>query len=335
MKKCEFSIMLYALLSSFFVMAQTGPTGVWQSNLDTGAGEKLSLQFVINKLTGGAYSITVHYVDQGTVKNLSATSVSFEDRKLAFNVEDLGGSYSGTLDNKTITGEWRRGNNAVPMILTPYKRPEPSSRDIAKVLGHWVGKVTYPDGLLITGVCRFEKTAGGKLAGFANSPDSGGVDTPITDILIEGNQLRFRIPAIQAEYTGELTPEGIVGNLRAPGNYESAWNMVKGEYRPSIIRLDIPSEEMKKLLGRWVGKLGTVSVVFRFEQNSGGESTGFIDIPEQNVKGMRIFKASLIDGSLFLKTMGMEYTGKMAGSKIDGAVTPMGQNPIPLVLIKE
>jgi hypothetical protein len=335
MKNSICFLLLSLFISGFPLIAQTGPAGVWQGDLDLGAEQKLRLQLVINKLRGGTYGISVYYMDQGAVKNPNATSVNFEAGKLSFSVDDLGGSYSGTLENKTITGEWRQGGNSIPMLLTPYKRSEPGSRDIAGVLGHWVGKVTYLDGLVLSLVCRFEKTEDNKLALFIDAPEMGGAVLPTADLMIEFNRINFRIPAIQAEYTGELTPEGIVGSLRAPGNYESDWNMVRGEYRPSIIRLDIPSEDMKKLQGRWAGRLGPVSVIFRFEHNVNGAGSIFVNFQEQDSKGIRVMKASLADGSLFLKFPGMEYTGKITGNSIDGTLTPLDQDPIPLVMTKE
>jgi hypothetical protein len=305
------AILLFVFASVVPVMAQTGLAGVWQGVLETGAGQKINLQLVINKLAGGAYGVTVHYVDRGTVKDLSATSVSCKDGKLAFNVDSLGGSYFGTLSNKTIAGEWRQGWKAVPMVLTPYKRPELNNRDMERFLGQWIGDLTYPNGLDLTFVCRFEKTEDGKLVLFMSTPDMGGNEVLISDLLVEGNRLNFKMPGVQLEYAGELTPEGIVGKMRAPDNNETDFNLVRGEYRTAVIRLDITAEEMKKLSGRWVGSLGTISVIFRFEKDSQGNSVIFLDIPERGMTGGRIVKASITNDTLHLAMPGTEYTGKI------------------------
>jgi hypothetical protein len=337
MKKPIQIILFCIFIISSTVMAQTGPTGVWQSDLDTGTGEKLNLQFVINKLADGAYGITVHYMNRGIVKNLSATSVSFEDGKLAFNVEDLGGSFSGTLDNKTITGEWRQGDRAFPMVISPFKRRQPAGGDMDRLLGEWVSVGPNADGFVTAIICRFEKTADEELIGFVDFPDAGVFKSPIADIWIDKNQLRFRFPLIQAEITGELTSESIVGSMASPGEEAEVIELVKGKkYRPSVIKLDLHAEEMKKLLGRWVARLGPVTIIFRFEQNPGGESAVFVDVPEQNVKGMRIYKASFVDNTLFMEGLGVEYTGTLSGNTISGTMKAMGQpNPFPLVVTKE
>ena len=91
---------------------------------------------------------------------------------------------------------------------------------------------------------------------------------------------------------------------------------------------------MTKLLGRWRGSLGTVTPVFRFERNAAGKNEIYIDIPQQNVKSVPVLKVSLVDGSLLLKIVGGEYTGKLEGNKINGTLKAQGQN-IPLSLTKE
>ena len=325
------------LVLSGSVMAQTGPAGVWQSDLDTGTGQKLNLQIVINKLAGGAYGITVHYMEQGAVKNLTATSVSFEDGKLAFTVEDLDGSYSGTLENKTITGNWQQSSKAVPMVLTPFKRSRPASQDMDRLLGEWVGMGPDSDGFVVGIICRFEKTGDGELVGFVDFPDSGVFESQIAEIWIDGNQLRFRFPLIQAEVTGELTSDSIVGNMMIPGEEAEAIELTKGgKYEPSVVRLDLTAEAMKQLQGRWIARLGPVTIIFRFEQNPSGKSAVFVDVPEQNVNGMRIYEASFVDNTLSMKGIGVEYTGILSGNTISGTMTAMGQaGPFPVTVTKE
>ena len=93
---------------------------------------------------------------------------------------------------------------------------------------------------------------------------------------------------------------------------------------------------MKMLQGRWSANLGPVTIIFRFEQNPGEEIAGFVDVPEYGVNGMRIYKASLANGELFLKGLGVEYTGTLSGNTISGTMTAMGQpNPFPVVVTKE
>ena len=89
-----------------------------------------------------------------------------------------------------------------------------------------------------------------------------------------------------------------------------------------VVAIDLAAEE--------------VTIAFRFEQNADGSSSGFIDVPEYNVQGMRIYKASLVHGKLSLKALGAEYTGTLSGNTLSGTMTAMGQpGPFPVTVTKE
>ena len=322
MKKVICFLLLSLLVSSCPLLAQTGPTGVWQGDLDMGAGKTLNLQFVVTKLAGGAYGITVHYMDQGVVKNLSATSVRFEGSKLSFSVDDLGGSYSGILANKTITGKWFQDGKSIDMILAPFKRSAPGSQEAAKLLGQWASINTTREGLPLRTVYRFRKADNGSLTGFIDYPDAGVINSPMVDILLQNDQLRFGVPLVPVQYSGRFTDKGIEAQVAYPdGTTEEVVLIKDKKYDPPVIRLGLSPEVRKTLQGRWTANLGAVTIIFRFEQNSGGEFAGFFDIPEQNVEGMRIFKASLVDGSLNLNLLGMSFSGKLSGNTISGTMT--------------
>ncbi len=337
MKKVICLFLLSLLVSSYTLMAQTGLAGVWQGDLDTGAGQKLNLQIVINKLAGGAYGVTVHYMEQGAVKNLTATSVSFEDGKIVFTVEDLGGSYSGTLENKTITGNWRQSGKAVPMVLTPFKRSKPAGRDLDRLLGEWASINTTREGFLLRTVYRFRKADNGSLIGFLDYPDAGVINTQIVDILLQNDQLRFGVPLISVQYSGRFTDKGIEARVAYPDGTTGEVVLIKDKkYDPPVIRLGLSPEVRKTLQGRWSANLGTATIIFRFEQGPGGEFAGFFDVPESNVKGMRIYKASLVDGALLLNSLGMNFSGTLSGNTISGTMEQtVGLSSFPLVVTKE
>lgn len=336
--KTRIPILLFCILVlSCSIMAQTGPTGVWQGDLDTGAGQKLNLQIVINKLAGGAYGVTVHYMEQGAVKNLAATSVSFEDGKLAFTVEDLGGSYSGTLENKTITGNWRQSGKAVPMVLTPFKRSRPANQDMDRLLGEWASINTTREGLSLRTVYRFRKADNGSLIGFLDYPDAGVINTQIVDIFLQNDQLRFGVPLISVQYSGRFTDKGIEAHVAYPDGTTGEVVLIKDKkYDPPVIRLGLSPEVRKTLQGRWTANLGTATIIFRFEQGPGGEFAGFFDVPESNVEGMRIYKASLVDGALLLNSLGMNFSGTLSGNTISGTMTGvLDHSSVTLAVTKE
>jgi hypothetical protein len=155
--------------------------------------------------------------------------------------------------------------------------------------------------------------------------------------MLKGDQLSFKIPSSRAEYTGKLKNNSILGIYKA-GEKQNELNMTKGaKYEAQIAQVNIPAEEMKKLLGRWKANLSAVSLIFRFERNAAGKNLIFVDLPEQNVKSLPVLKATLADGNLWLKMSGSEYSGKLSGNRIDGTlkVIDQGNITVPLPLTKE
>ncbi len=325
--------LMFNLLFCHSAIAQmTGPTGIWQGTLDAGGGQKLTLQFTFSKQPNGSYTAMLNSPDNAGIKNIPANVVSYKDRKLTLKVDSLSGSYSGTVGKGTISGEWRQQSKTMPLVLTQLKQL--SAQDMKRLQGQWVGKIKGTDGALITVVYRFEITKDGKLTASSDSPDVGVFGSAVTDISLTGKRLIYRIPDAAGEFEGELTAQGISGTFKGQ-YYTGPLKLVRGKYEPPAAKVDIPAPEMKKLLGRWSGRVGTVSIVFHFDRNATGKNIITMDIPEQNVKGMAVLNASLINGTLSLKMSQLEYSGKLSGNKIDGSMKPPGQNAIPLLLTRE
>jgi serine-type D-Ala-D-Ala carboxypeptidase/endopeptidase len=203
------------------------------------------------------------------------------------------------------------------------------------LLGEWVGKIQPAADISINVVFRYELDKDGKYVAFLDSPDQGAKGIPIADLVFDGKQLSFKVPAVQAEYSGQLAGESISGTFKQLGR-ETALNFTKGKFVAAANQLDIPAEAMNTLLGRWTGKIGPLSIVFRFEQNAEGKPTIFLDSPDQGASGIPITKASLKDNTLSLgvPAIGGEFSGKLSGNIIDGTWTQMG-NRTPLILTKE
>jgi hypothetical protein len=69
-------------------------------------------------------------------------------------------------------------------------------------------------------------------------------------------------------------------------------DLVKGKYVPPPAGVNLSPEDMKKLLGQWVGKLqapnAPLTVVLRFENTKDGTFAAFMDSPDQGAKGLLI-----------------------------------------------
>ena len=89
-------------------------------------------------------------------------------------------------------------------------------------------------------------------------------------------------------------------------------------------------------LEEWKGKLGLLTVVFRFETKEDGNFTGFLDSPIQGSYGIPITGASFTDGKLKLKvkTINGEFIGQLSGNSLTGDWTQNGRTS-PLTLKKK
>ncbi len=444
MRKLAECILIASVLLCTTALAQTDLAGTWQGKLAASPNEKITIQFIITKQANGSYTAVVNSPDTGGIRNVPATAVKYAGGKLIIDVASLSGSYSGTVGKGTITGEWRQEGSTMPLVLTPYKKPEASSlkpllgewvgplsapgvdklaiifrfemtpdgkfaafmdvpdqgarglpvsdvtleggevrlkvaparidytgklsgntingtfkqgggefplnltkgkyqppsinlppEDMKRLLGQWVGKWKYEGDTVLTVLFRFEKTKEGKFVGTTNSPEQGQEFLPLSDVSLKGDQLNFKIPRSRGEYTGKLDGNSLTGTYKVNGK-DYPINLTRGgKYEPPVMQVDIPAETMKKLLGRWNGKLGALSVVFRFERNEAGKNAIYADIPDQGVKAMPVLKASMTQGTLSMNIVGAEYKGKLNGNKIEGSLKPSNQPEIPLNLTKE
>lgn len=207
--------------------------------------------------------------------------------------------------------------------------------DQKSLLGEWVGKLKINEAMSLTIVFRYEIDKDGKYAAFLDSPDQAAKGIPASDVLIDGKQVSFKVPAVQGEYTGQLAGDNISGTWKQP-TFEGALVLTKGKYQAPENQVDISADTMKLLLGRWLGKVGPLSIVLRFEQNAAGKPIILLDSPDQGARGIPVAKAALKDGTLSLNVtaVGGEYSGKLSGNTIDGTWTQLG-NSTPLFLTKE
>ena len=215
--------------------------------------------------------------------------------------------------------------------LAPTTSPK---GDKENLLGSWNGQLETPVTSL-TVVFRFEMTKDGELVGFTDSPDQGAFGIPVTDIEIEDGTVTIKVSTLQAEYTGKMAGDEIVGEFKQ-GPQPLPLTLKKGEYEAKSYSLNLSEEDMERLLGEWQGKLGPLTLMFRFEKAEKGESVGFIDSPDQGAKGIPITEATLTDGRLELKIKSIngEFSGQLSSDTLSGEWNQMGQSN-PLTLTKK
>ncbi len=276
--------------------------------------------------------------DQGAY-NVPVTDIMIEDGIFSLKVPSYQGVYEGKIAGDEIIGVYQPGTMDLPLILKKgqYKAKginlNLSEEDKKKLLGPWHGQLDFPGGSL-TAVYRFEMTEDGEFIGFAASPDQGPSERPVSSIEVENDTVTIKASGLQSEFKGKMAGDEIVGEFKQRGQ-TLPLTIRKGEYVAPVYGLDLSREAMDQLMGKWQGKLGPLTMIFSFEKTGNDECVGFIEVPEQGVKGAPITKATLSDGKLTLKVKmaNAEYSGQLSGDRLVGEWKQMGQST-PLTLTK-
>ena len=91
----------------------------WQGTLHIPqANRDLRLVVKITKTDKGALQVVNYSIDQGGGE-MTASSASFQDSVLKFEIQAIDGSYEGKMsaDGKSIAGQWTQGPNPLPLLL--------------------------------------------------------------------------------------------------------------------------------------------------------------------------------------------------------------------------
>ena len=106
--------------------SHTGPNdlpGHWQGTLDVKqAGVKLRLAVNIAKMPDGKFSASMISLDQGGAE-IPANNVQFIPPNLRLEWSAIGGSFNGKVENGKLTGAWRQGGGALPLVLERNRTP--------------------------------------------------------------------------------------------------------------------------------------------------------------------------------------------------------------------
>jgi hypothetical protein len=211
-----------------------------------------------------------------------------------------------------ITGEWKQAGATFPLVLTPYKKPDIST--LKPLIGEWVGELVPPAGSKITAVFRFQMSKDGKFAGSADIPEQGQSGIPLSDVVLEGNEVSLKIAGGQANYNGKLTGNKIEGAVKQ-GGQEMKMDLIKGKYEFPGFALS--PEDTKRLVGIWLGKYAPGgpdhTAVWTFEKRADGKIKGTAAAPQATTQVLPMTDLSLKGDQLSFKIpgAGAEFTGKL------------------------
>jgi uncharacterized protein (TIGR03435 family) len=122
--------LLHASRSYAQAPAKQNPDDTWQGTLHVQKDLRTVLK--ITKAPDGTLKSLFYSIDQGG-QPIAIKETAFQNGELKLNVEAIDGTYTGKMspDGTTITGEWKQGDQAHPLILvratpeTAWAIPEP------------------------------------------------------------------------------------------------------------------------------------------------------------------------------------------------------------------
>jgi hypothetical protein len=319
--------------------------GTWQGRLKIDANTALTVQFTFARKSDGGWSATLNSPDSGAIKNVSANEVSVHNGAVKVDVAALSGSFNGALKGHNIEGQWTQPGAALPLVLSPYEKPQISRTDREVLSGSWHGALKIPQGAF-TFVVRFKPADTGELQGSLAVLEQGATEVPLSDIEFANGTLAFKVPLARGEYTGSYANGTFTGAWKQPGvgNPQQGLPLAlqKGEIAPPVYALKLSPAAFAALSGDWEGSMQittaqggktTLPLVVHFGTNGNADAVGSIDSPNQHAGGIPITEATVSAGKVVFKAAALnaEYHGDVSGNTLTGQWT-QGLNTIPLTL---
>jgi hypothetical protein len=308
--------------------------GEWVGEMIRPAGPKITAVFHFQSLKDGTFTGFADIPEQGQ-SGIPLSDVALEGNEVTLTIAGgQGGHYDGKLIGNKIEGTVKQGGREMKMTLTKGKYEFPGvalpPEDIKRLLGLWIGK--FASGPTHTVVWKFEKRTDGNLMGTNAAPEVSPQVLPLTDLSLNGDQLTCKIPAAGAEFTGKLNDDSLSGTFKA-GGQQLVLNLKRGTAADlPTTQMDIPSNSLRNLMGRWNGSIGQDTTVLRFERSAGGKITVHLDIVNKNLKDMLVVKASMTGETLVMKSSdGAQINVTLKGNKLDGNLK-LNQMNLPVAL---
>lgn len=321
----------------------TDLTGTWQGKLQAAPNSVITIQFVFAHRPDGSYSAVLTSPDNGAIKNVAASGVTVSNGTVSLQVPSLSGSYSGTFQgSNTIDGKWSQPGASLPLVLSPYQKPQMSKADRDTLVGTWVGPVKLPGGSL-TFVLRINADQG-EVRGTMAVPEQGANELPLSDIEFAANKLSFKIPAARGEFNGTYANGGLDGQWSQGGPQPLHILLKKGNYAAAPVFLKLTNEQFVALDGNWEGTLEVTTpqgqhisqpIVLVIHTDDQAYQVGFIENPKMHLK-VPVTEVTLTGKKLHMRVAGLqaEYDADLSGNQLTGQWA-QGPGRIPLTLTRK
>ena len=311
--------------------------GEWVGKLAI-QGLKLTVVFKYNKDKDGKFTGFLDIPEQNA-SNLPVTDVTLAGDEVNFAVPAAGLKYRGKLDGENIPGHLIQNTMEMELNFKKGKyEPPPKMLDVSaeamkKLKGEWTGKMTFVEGLPLSVRIRFEDTKEGKSRAFLDIPSQNQKDIPLSDVVLKEDKLSLKVGL--PRYEGTLK-DNVISGQYIIANMKFELNLTRGAKLEDIVpEINIPEDIMKKLSGRWTGKIANANTVLTFKVDGSGKNVALIEYTDQKSPAAPFLRASVTGGNvLSLKTPAAEFNGELKDKKIEGIWKTFG-SAIPATFEKE
>jgi hypothetical protein len=317
-----FMVFMASLFGPVWVVEGISISGIWQGKLVFGSDFELTIQFEIKQETDGSYSAMLNTPGKGGIKNVPASSVTYEPETLKLEIKELNGSFEGVVRDSFIDGTWSQEGTSFPLRMTLHEEPELSQESMEILKGKWEGDLDTPT-RLIHFILGCKKTEQGDFLCYVEYLGQSAPLFPASEVILDNGTLSVKVDDLNGEFKGQLNNEEITGQWSYDGQVFPL-SLKRGEVEGQVTALGLPQVVMDQLLGHWYGEIqfprGTGPAVFRFEKTEQGDFVGFFDHAEVGELGIPINEAKFEKGTLILKInkRRSEYEGQLSGNEIIG-----------------
>lgn len=173
-------------------------TGDWHGTLATPQGE-LVLIIHLDQSAASGYSGVLEVPAQAPGQKIPLHDLSLSATQLSFSVPAIAARYSGTWTDDQWSGTFHQ-QLEFPLVLQ-RGLPPPAPR-VEGLDGTWTATLNR-NGVELRLILRVQSDAQGTVARL-DSPDMGGFNLPVTELLRDGTRISFAVPAASVRYQGQL-----------------------------------------------------------------------------------------------------------------------------------
>jgi hypothetical protein len=301
--------------------------GTWQGQLVINPSTRLTVQFIVRRNDQGKYSAVLNAPGETNLQNVAVTTFSFTGDKVLFAVDEVGGSYEGTLNDRKMTGKWKQSGSAFDLVLSPYVKPIIPAATVAHLEGPWNGVLSIPNTdrkLALVINFKADTKSGSGVIATIDSPDQGAFGIQVDEVTVQDGEVHVSVLRPKMGFSGTIAGNELVGRWMQGGT--APLTFTKGKYQAGGI--DLQKRDRDRLAGNWYGQFTNgVGLAFRFKQDANGKLSAFLDSPYEGRNGLPI-NAISIDGdkiSMRIDGVGGVYNGTLAKDEISGKFSAGGE----------